>query len=147
MKNDPIAPEAIRTHFDGIDATLRTFEKMHAAAEPKHLDALLKFAARAYRRPLIWEAERDDILAYWVTAPARQERSDSRRGRPQFHRQHPDVARLLLSNRSGIPRSASVTTKPCNIRPTGAVGRPLVGYALASRLSYFLWSSMPDQEA
>ena len=24
--------------------------------------------------------------------------------------------------------------------------RPLSGYALASRLSYFLWSSMPDQE-
>jgi Protein of unknown function (DUF1592). len=26
------------------------------------------------------------------------------------------------------------------------VSRPLPSYALASRLSYFLWSSMPDQE-
>ena len=31
--------------------------------------------------------------------------------------------------------------------PTAAAGaRPLSSYALASRLSYFLWSSMPDEE-
>ena len=39
-------------------------EKMHAEAEPLHLDALLEFAARAYRRPLS-NAERDDLLAYY----------------------------------------------------------------------------------
>ena len=30
--------------------------------------------------------------------------------------------------------------------PASTAGVPLSGYALASRLSYFLWSSMPDQE-
>ena len=35
-------------------------------AEPKHLEALLRFAARAYRRPLT-KAERDDLLAYYHT--------------------------------------------------------------------------------
>ena len=33
-------------------------------AEPRHLEALLKFAARAYRRPLAPD-ERDEILAYY----------------------------------------------------------------------------------
>jgi hypothetical protein len=64
--NDPIAPQAIREHFDRVNATLRALEKTRAAAEPKHLDALLRFAARAYRRPLS-PAERADILAFYHT--------------------------------------------------------------------------------
>ena len=46
-----------------------------------------------------------------------------------------DVAALLLPRRSVPDRTAA----------TGDV-RPLSDYALASRLSYFLWSSMPDDE-
>src|SRR5581483_9450701 len=41
-------------------------EKMHLDAQPHHLDALLQFASRAYRRPLS-KAEKDDILAYYHT--------------------------------------------------------------------------------
>ena len=37
---------------------------MRAAAEPVQLEALAKFAARAYRRPLT-KAERDGLLAYY----------------------------------------------------------------------------------
>ena len=48
--NDPAAAEAIRAHFDGLNATLRSLEKQRADAEPKQLEALLQFAARAYRR-------------------------------------------------------------------------------------------------
>src|SRR6266404_8739019 len=42
------------------------------------------------------------------------------------------------------PKSAthSVTLKISG----GPSGKPLSSYALASRLSYFLWSSMPDEE-
>ncbi len=65
-KNDPVAPQAIREHFDGVNTTLRTLEKEHVDAEPKQLEALLHFAARAYRRPLT-KAERDDLLAYYHT--------------------------------------------------------------------------------
>ncbi len=65
-KNDPVAPQAIRGHFERVNATLRGLEKEHTDAEPKHLDALLRFAARAYRRPLT-KAERDDLLAYYTT--------------------------------------------------------------------------------
>jgi hypothetical protein len=44
---------------------------------------------------------------------------------------------------SAAPKSAKAaggaSTAPMPVRP-------LSGYALASRLSYFLWSSMPDEE-
>ena len=63
-KNDPVAPEAIRHHFDRVNTTLRTLEKMHLDAEVRSLEALLRFAARAYRRPLS-KAEGDDLLAYF----------------------------------------------------------------------------------
>ena len=71
---------------------------MHVEAEPRHLDALLQFAARAYRRPLS-PAERDDVLAYYRTL---REKSgiDARRGDPRLDRQRADVAQILLSDRS-----------------------------------------------
>jgi hypothetical protein len=136
VKNDPIAPEAIRAHFNGIDATLRSFEKMHAAAEPKHLDALLKFAARAYRRPLS-KAERDDILTYYHTLRDKNDLTHEEAVRNS-------IASILMSPdfcyRIDLDsRSAFITT-------AATPGRALSAYALASRLSYFLWSSMPDQE-
>ena len=143
VKNDPIAPEAIRDHFNGIDATLRAFEKKHAEAEPKHLDALLKFAARAYRRPLS-KAERDDILAYYHTLRDKNDLTHEEAIRNS-------IASILMSPdfcyRIDLdPRSAAgETTKPVAFR-TATSGRALSAYALASRLSYFLWSSMPDQE-
>ena len=145
VKNDPIAPEAIRNHFNGIDATLRTFEKMHAEAEPKHLDALLKFAARAYRRPLS-KAERDDILAYYHTLRDKNDLTHEEAIRNSIASilMAPDFCyRIDLESRS----APGETNKPVAFRTTAAAaGRPLSAYALASRLSYFLWSSMPNQE-
>jgi hypothetical protein len=62
--NDPIAPEAIRLHFQRINDTLRSLERMRLEAEPKQLDALLDFAARAYRRPLE-QSEREQLLGFY----------------------------------------------------------------------------------
>ena len=61
--NDPIAAQAIREHFNGMNATLRRLEKEQTDAEAKQLDDL-EFANRAYRRPLT-VAEREDLLAYY----------------------------------------------------------------------------------
>ena len=63
-KNNPIAFEAIADHFDRVNATIRGIERKRLEAEPQHLDALLAFAARAYRRPLS-QAERDDLRAFY----------------------------------------------------------------------------------
>ena len=58
--NSPIAFEAITDHFDRVNAAIRGVERKRLEAEPRQLDALLAFAARAYRRPLT-AAERDDL--------------------------------------------------------------------------------------
>ena len=55
------ALEAIETYFAGISADIRRVERARLAAEPSHLEALVKFAERAYRRPLS-SAERDELL-------------------------------------------------------------------------------------
>jgi hypothetical protein len=62
--NDPAVMQAIKTHFDSINAEIRWVESARKEAEPRHLDALLRFAARAYRRPLEPD-ERDDIIGYY----------------------------------------------------------------------------------
>src|SRR5206468_2362095 len=63
-RNNPVAMQAIVDHFDRVNATLRAIERERLAAEPRHVDALLAFAARAYRRPLS-RAERDDVLRFY----------------------------------------------------------------------------------
>src|SRR5205823_6585336 len=50
--NDPVAKDAIREHFQRVNDTIRHVERLRIEAEPRHLDSLLRFAARAYRRPL-----------------------------------------------------------------------------------------------
>jgi hypothetical protein len=64
LAENPVITQAIKDHFNGINATIRWAERARAEAEPRHLEALLTFAARAYRRPL-YETDRVDILAYY----------------------------------------------------------------------------------
>jgi len=142
-RNDPIAPQAIREHFDGVNATLRALEKEHLDAQPKHLDALAAFAARAYRRPLT-KAERDDLAAYYRQLREKNQLSheDAVRGTLVSILMSPDFLYRIDLLDPGMGSSASAA-----VRKIGAVAvRPLSGYALASRLSYFLWASMPDAE-
>jgi hypothetical protein len=82
--------EAIEFHFKWENDTLRRIEKMRLDAEPLHLNALVKFAARAYRRPLT-ATEREDTLAYYKELRGR---ALSHGGRPRFHR------RILMSRSS-----------------------------------------------
>jgi len=64
--NNALANQSARDHFERVNTTIRAVEKMRADAEPLHLQALLRFAARAYRRPLS-KAESDDLLSYYRT--------------------------------------------------------------------------------
>ncbi len=120
---------AIKTYFTGMSAEIRRVERARLAAEPSHLKALAQFAERAYRRPLT-TAERDDLLAFYHTLRRRDELG------------HEDALRDTL---------ATVLLSPhfCyrfDLAEPGTAARPLSDYELASRLSYFLWSSMPDAE-
>jgi Protein of unknown function (DUF1592)/Protein of unknown function (DUF1588)/Protein of unknown function (DUF1587)/Protein of unknown function (DUF1595)/Protein of unknown function (DUF1585) len=143
QRNDPMAFKAIRDHFERVNATLRGLEKEHAEAEPKHLDALYRFAARAYRRPLT-QAERDDLLAYYHDLRNKKGLSheDAIRESIVGILMSPDfLYRIdLLDPTMSSSRSIAVKTSSA-----GQI-RPLSSYALASKLSYFLWSSMPDEE-
>ena len=151
-KSDATAPGAITEHFDRINATLRGLEKMHTDAEPKHLDALLKFAARAYRRPLS-KAESDDVIAYYhrLRDQSGLSHEDAIRDSIVAVLMAPDFCYRIDLSEAGAPghtdnlRLASTAAAPATSGSSTA-GVHLSGYALASRLSYFLWSSMPDQE-
>jgi hypothetical protein len=120
---------AIETYFAGISAEIRRVEHSRMAAEPSHLEALTRYAERAYRRPLS-PAERDDLLGFY------------RKLRRDEDLSHEEALRDTL---------ATVLLSPqfCyrfDLAKPGTTARPLSDYELASRLSYFLWSSMPDAE-
>ena len=119
--NHPVATPAIIDHFDRVNATLRSIEKDRLDAEPRHLDALVKFASRAYRRPLS-APERADLLAFYRSLRDTKDLS------------HEEAIRDAI---------ASVLMSPhfCYRLDLTDGSRD---YALASRLSYFLWSTMPD---
>ena len=119
--NDPVAAEAIRDHFNQMNATLRSLEKERAESEPKQLEALLQFAERAYRRPLT-HAERADLLAYYHQDRT-QNQSIPRRSRSRCDYQRADGAGFPLPSRydrranslffqSGVPYSSPENSCP-----------------------------------
>jgi hypothetical protein len=120
---------AIKEYFANISAEVRRVERARLAAEPSHLDALLKFTERAYRRPLT-AGEKADTLGFYKRLRTKDELS------------HEDALRDTI---------ASVLLSPhvlyrVDLAQPGTNPRPLTDSELASRLSYFLWSSMPDEE-
>jgi hypothetical protein len=129
--NDPVAPQAIREHFQRVNDTIRHVERLRMEAEPRHLDALLEFAARAYRKPLS-PAEHEQILAFYQSLREKG-------GLTHEEAMRDSIVSVLISPRF------SYRIDPATIK--AKAGRaPLSGYELASRLSYFLWSSMPDED-
>jgi hypothetical protein len=138
MGAGPVALEAIRDYFQRMGATFRALEKAHLDAEPSHLEGVKAFAERAFRRPLS-AAERDGVAAFY-----RALREKDGLGHEEAIRD--TIVTVLMSPhfcyRLDLPRSAGEVA----VVPAAAAAKPLDDYALASRLSYFLWSSMPDRE-
>ena len=127
--NHAEANKAIDEHFAWVNAELRWVEKAKIESQQTHLDALLDFARRAYRRPLT-PPERADLLAYYRTL------------RENDGLSHEDAVRDSLVYVLVSPDFAyRIDLVDANDRI-----RPLDDFALASRLSYFLWASMPDDE-
>ena len=131
-RNNSIAFDAITDHFDRVNATVRGIERKRLEAEPNHLKALLGFAARAYRRPLT-QPEHDDLLAFYRSL------------RDKSSLSHEEAMRDLIVNVLMSPHF-TYHVKTGNAERATAPSTPLPDSALASRLSYFLWSSMPDEE-
>jgi len=147
----PVTLQAIEEHFRWTGARLRAIERARAAAEPSHLTALLDFARRAYRRPLTAE-ERADLPSFYRSLRDRD-------GLTHEEAVRDCVVRVLMSPNflflglGGRAKPAPPSPRPAPSRPTAprpgtaapAGLAPLDDYELASRLSYFLWSSLPDE--
>jgi hypothetical protein len=123
---EPRTFEAIRLYFGFVNDRLRLVERLRKEAEPKHLAALASFAQRAYRRPLT-PAERAEIETSYSQA----------RGDGLNH----DAA--VREGLVGIFMSPDFLYR-LDLLDTDREIAPLTDYQLASRLSFFLWSSIPD---
>ncbi|MDH3583612.1 MAG: DUF1592 domain-containing protein, partial [Phycisphaerae bacterium] len=104
------------------------FRRGLVEAEPEHLDALLAFADRAYRRPL---AEDERVRLTGLYRALREE------GRSHGDAFRATLARILI---------APVVLYKVEHPAPGHEARPVTDLELASRLSYFLWASMPDSD-
>jgi Protein of unknown function (DUF1592)/Protein of unknown function (DUF1588)/Protein of unknown function (DUF1585)/Protein of unknown function (DUF1595) len=129
-----------RTVIDRLPAAPRVFVErwlqeytsmQHAlrAAEPGHVDDALAFAERAWRRPLT-AGEQERLRAFYAELRQRGTLDHTRALRAL-------LARILLA-----------PTFLYRVESTGEQRGivPLSDRQLASRLSYFVWSSLPDEE-
>lgn len=122
---DPSKFEPLRKPINDRAAA---FRQELIAAEPKQLDAVIDFADRAYRRPLA-ATEKTDLRALY--ARLRQQELP-----------HEEALRLTLARVLVAPAFLYRTEKPVPGPRQGPVG----DWEIATRLSYFLWSSQPDAE-
>jgi hypothetical protein len=117
---DPLKPQVL--------SRANAFRQRLVDTEPAHLDALLDFANRLWRRPLT-SSDRDGLTQLYRSLRATQI-------------PHEEAIRLTL---------ARVLTSPAflyrrEVQPGGSQPGSVTDLELASRLSYFLWSSAPDAE-
>jgi mono/diheme cytochrome c family protein len=127
--DDATALGAIDDFYQSMDRRLREIEQARVQAEPRQLDALLEFTTRAWRRPLT-ESETAEL------------RSFNRQLRETEQLSTDEALRDLLTAVLLAPQFSYRYDQAAE----GSQPRPLSDLELASRLSYFLWSSLPDAE-
>ncbi|HEY0981635.1 DUF1592 domain-containing protein [Schlesneria sp.] len=110
----------------------KQFEQELVDAEPRQLDQLIQFASRAYRRPLT-DQETHDLRSLY--------RKLREQELPHEEAFRFTLARVLIAPAFlyRVEPFAAITTAETEIVPVN-------DWALASRLSYFLWSAPPDAE-
>ncbi|SIO61268.1 Planctomycete cytochrome C [Singulisphaera sp. GP187] len=122
---DPKVFEPLRQPInDRADA----YRRRLVAVEPTQVGTLLDFAARAYRRALT-EAEASQLLGLYKGLRAQEI-------------PHEEAFRMTLARVLVAPAFLYRAEKPV----PGAGQGPVSNEELATRLSYFLWSSQPDRE-
>jgi len=126
---DEVTQQAIRDYFIEINEQIQWVEQTKVTSQPYHLDAAIKFASRAYRRPLS-PIDEQDLRGYY-------KRLIDKHGLTHEEAIQDTIVSILMS-----PRFCYRVDLLCDSDET----RPLDDYELASRLSFFLWSSIPDEE-
>jgi hypothetical protein len=129
-------PEQAREHVRRWHSEQQAMQQALAAAEPGHVEDALRLARQAWRRPLT-EAEQERLRDFYASLRSREKLD------------HAQAMRLLIARVLVAPaflyRAEPVVRSLRERNPTGDVA-PLSDVQLASRLSYFLWSSLPDDE-
>ncbi len=103
------------------------FSQRMIELEPVQVESAVDFARRAYRRPLR-QGEAEELRAFYTSL------RDQELG-------HEEAVRLLLARVLISPEFLYRIEEP----GPGSKPQPVTGYELATRLSYFLWSSPPDE--
>ena len=120
--------EAVKPLRAPFDRRAAAFKKGLIAHEPTQVDAAVDFAARTYRRPLT-DVEADELRGLY------------RRLREQ-ELSHDEALRLTLARVFVAPAFLYRLEEA----PVATAAAAVSDWELASRLSYFLWSSQPDDE-
>ncbi len=121
-------PKVFEPMREPIKLRAAEFRRRLVETEPRHLHAVLEFAERAYRRPLS-DSEKNELRGLY--RKLREEELP-----------HEEAIRLALARILVAPAFLYRAEKP----GAGAEAGPVSDWELATRLSYFLWSSAPDDE-
>lgn len=127
------ALQAIEQYFEQMDRAIRRLEAEAAAAEQRQIVDLLELVERAFRRPLV-DAERDEFRRIYHEF------------RDADGASHEEAIRETLASALMSPHFCYRYLRNASADDANARVRELTGVELANRLSFFLWSSMPDQE-
>lgn len=119
-------PSAFTPMGEPIRQRAAAFRQSLVEAEPAHLEAVVEFAERAYRRPLTSGDQAE--LRHLYTQLREQEIA------------HAEAVRLTLARVLVAPAFLYRLEEPA----PGQTPGPVNDWELATRLSYFLWSSAPD---
>ena len=121
-------PSAFTPMREPIKQRAAVFRTELVAAEPKQLEAVVNFAEHAWRRPLT-SADRDELHALYRKLRAQE-------------LPHDNALRMTLARVFVAPGFLYKLEQPA----PGTAQSPVSDTELATRLSYFLWSSAPDAE-
>ncbi len=121
-------PPVARQYILPIRASYEAVQAAQAAARPRRVDDCLQFAARAWRRPLS-EKEKLSLRSFY-------DKTVTSEG------DHQKAIRAVLTRVLVSPAFLYRVEQPAE----GAAVKPISNWEMASRLSFFLWASIPDDE-
>ncbi|MCC6820847.1 MAG: DUF1592 domain-containing protein [Verrucomicrobia subdivision 3 bacterium] len=121
-------PKVFEPMRQPINDRAAAFRQLLTNTQPQHLKGVLEFAGRAYRRPLT-AAEQDELRELYGKL-----RSEDL--------PHDEAIRLVLARVFVAPAFLYRLEQAA----PGKTPAPVSDWELANRLSYFLWSSLPDAE-
>ena len=120
-------PSEMRKYVRPLRTEYKRVMAAQTAARPGHVEDSIRFASRAWRRPLT-EREKLSLRSFYGSTLSSE-------------LDHRKAIRALLA-RILVAPVFLYRVEPAQLSAI----RPLSGWELAGRLSYFLWSSIPDEE-